>query len=175
MTYDVPPGGGRCRSGRSSRRSDVHLNGCPGKRGTFYGRAPHVGLVNLPRFTIVGVDVKEADAILMGVFDHLQAVKVGRAWLYRPNEGSLEGDKIAVPLDVWVSDPMTPHFEDCRSTDMTLGRFESASGRQRRRRTGRALDYYPIPGSQGGSVLHVHWEPFGMKVHIPIWPPGRPR
>jgi hypothetical protein len=57
---------------------------------------PHVGLVNLPRFTIVSVDVKGADAILMGVFDHLQATKLGRAWLYRPDQGSLDGDLTSI-------------------------------------------------------------------------------
>jgi RHS repeat-associated protein len=37
------------------------------------------------------------------------------------------------------------------------------------------FDYAPIPGSQHQPVLHVHLEPFGMKTHIPLWPPGRPR
>lgn len=57
---------------------------------------PHVGLVDLPRFTIVSVDVNGVDAILMGLFDHLHATKVGRAWLYRPDERSLEGDLTSI-------------------------------------------------------------------------------
>lgn len=52
----------------------------------------HVGISDLPHFTITSVAAEERDVFLGGVFNHLKGVKQGRAWLYRPNDQSLEGD-----------------------------------------------------------------------------------
>ena len=51
-----------------------------------------MGLEQLPQFTITSVAVGERDVALTGVFDHLDGVREGRAWLYRPHDQSIEGD-----------------------------------------------------------------------------------
>ena len=55
-----------------------------------------MGLDQLPQFTISSVAGGESDVVLSGFFTHLRGVREGRAWLYRPNDQSIEGDLILV-------------------------------------------------------------------------------
>jgi hypothetical protein len=61
------------------------------------------GLAKLPQFTISAPAAEGSDVVLARVFDHTESVRVGRAWLYRPNDGSLEGDLISVDADTGVA------------------------------------------------------------------------
>lgn len=56
----------------------------------------HFGLDDLVQFTIKDIEVGDSDAVLMGLFDRFEGVRVGRAWLYRANDASMEGEVISL-------------------------------------------------------------------------------
>jgi hypothetical protein len=54
----------------------------------------HVGLRDLPQFTVQVIQGDRTE--LVGIFDRLQFVKPGRAWLYRARGRSFDGDLVSV-------------------------------------------------------------------------------
>lgn len=87
--------------------------------GGFVRRCKSAQIEDLPAFTIRTLVLQDSEVILKGVFSHLTSVRPGRAWLYKPNNRSLQGDVVA--LDAETGEASISVDKDTLPDDMDVG------------------------------------------------------